>query len=151
MVAKDRHERHLGEKTTYLSRFFGDGNRDDHPEAQRPTPQDSGLQHPGCYTGIDRCIHRLNPPLFRTSLVQQPLAALLGPIRRERPSRCGARVEQRVGNPAPASQEEEVCSLLGSSPVLRAALPLDPAVSRVRPEHGALGGHYHEGLANKLE
>jgi hypothetical protein len=27
-------------------------------KAQHQTPQDSGLQHPSCYTGQDRCAHR---------------------------------------------------------------------------------------------
>jgi hypothetical protein len=34
------------------------------PKAQHPTPQDPSLQHPGCYTGTDRCAYRLNPPLL---------------------------------------------------------------------------------------
>ena len=39
--------------------------RPDRAEAQHETPQDSRLQHPGCYTGQDRCAHRLNPPLHK--------------------------------------------------------------------------------------
>jgi transposase-like protein len=34
----------------------------DRAEAQHEASQDFRLQHPGCYTGQDRCAHRLNPP-----------------------------------------------------------------------------------------
>jgi hypothetical protein len=36
--------------------------RPDRAEAQHEAAQDFRLQHPGCYTGRDRCAHRLNQP-----------------------------------------------------------------------------------------
>jgi hypothetical protein len=52
--------------------------RPDRAQAQHEAPQDPRLRHTGCYTGQDRCAHRLNPPHGsspgRRSRVDEPLA-----------------------------------------------------------------------------
>ncbi len=48
--------------------------RPDRAKAQQPPAQDLRLRYAGCYTGKDRCAHRLNPPPF--SFVRSSLRLL---------------------------------------------------------------------------
>src|SRR3712207_6373289 len=54
--------------------------RPDRAEAQHEAPQDFRLRYPGCYTGADRCAHRLNPPPS-SSQRRMGLGELLSPHR----------------------------------------------------------------------